>query len=235
MLPVRYQFQGRERTMPERFVLARDDTGSALSIVSSAYQVVQPHEVLEFYRDLVQERHHTLETAGALDGGRKIWALARTGLVANVADNAADEIGAYVLLATSCDKSLATTATFTSIRVVCQNTLGFAFDDIKQNQRKHIKADHTKKFDPAPVKEKLGLIDNAWLQFLAKINPMGKPAEWMWCRHRNSLKAYFFPTRRYKKVKNQGQRTKRSTRSRLCFIQPGDKTSRLLRGPFGVL
>lgn len=172
MLPVNYSFQGRERIMPERFVLARDDTGSALSIVSADYQIVQPKEVLEFYRDLVKERHYTLETAGALDGGRKVWALARTGLVANVADNAVDELGAYVLLATSCDKSLATTATFTSIRVVCQNTLGFAFEDVKQKQRRHIKVDHTNKFDPAPIKEKLGLIDKAWSQFLAKINPM---------------------------------------------------------------
>ena len=41
-----------------------------------------------------------------------------------------DEIGAYVLLATSCDKTLATTIAFTSIRVVCQNTLSFAQDEI---------------------------------------------------------------------------------------------------------
>lgn len=172
MLPVHYQFQDRVRIMPERFVLARDDTGSALSIVSADYQVVQPKEVLEFYRDLVAERHYKLETAGALDGGRKVWALAKTGMVANIAGNAADQLGAYVLLATSCDKSLATTVTFTSIRVVCQNTLGFAFQDLKKHQRRHIKVDHTKKFDPAPIKEQLGLIDKAWSRFLEQINPM---------------------------------------------------------------
>jgi len=172
MLPVHYQFQSRDRIMPERFVLARDDTGSALSVVSADYLVVQPKEILEFYRDLVAERHYTLETAGALDGGRKVWALARTGLVADVAGNAADKLGAYVLLATSCDKSLATTATFTSIRVVCQNTLAFAFSDVKHAERRHIKVNHSTKFDPAPIKEKLGLIDKAWSQFLARIKPM---------------------------------------------------------------
>lgn len=172
MLPVRYHFEGRERVMPERFVLARDDTGAALSVVSADYQVVQPAEVLEFYRELVAERRYTLETAGALDGGRKVWALARTGLVANVAGNAADELGAYVLLATSCDKSIATTATFTSVRVVCQNTLGFAFNDMKSTQRKHVKVDHTRKFDPSSVKESLGLIDNAWSKFMEQVNPM---------------------------------------------------------------
>ena len=150
-LPVRYQFQGRDRIMPDRFVLARDDTGAALSIVSADYQVVQPIEVLEFYRDLVEDRGYTLE---------------------DVADNPADSLGAYVLLATSCDKSLATTATFTSIRVVCQNTLGFAFKDMKGQQRRHMKVDHTKKFDANSIKEQLGLIDKAWDHFMVQINPM---------------------------------------------------------------
>lgn len=174
MLPVNYQFQDRVRIMPERFVLARDDIGTALSIVSADYQVVQPAEILDFYRELVEERRYTLETAGALDGGRKVWALARTGLVADVAGDSRDQLGAYVLLATSCDKSLATTATFTSIRVVCQNTLGFAFDDVKQSNRRHIKVDHTKKFDAASIKERLGLIDKAWSNFMARINPMAR-------------------------------------------------------------
>ena len=38
-------------------------------------RIVQPKEVLEFYRELVKEYGYTLETAGALDGGRKVWAL----------------------------------------------------------------------------------------------------------------------------------------------------------------
>jgi phage/plasmid-like protein (TIGR03299 family) len=172
MLPVQYSFGGQIRCMPERFVLARSDTGQALSVVSSEYHVVQPKAILEFYRDLVGERGYVLETAGALDNGRKVWALARTGLVSNVANNERDNIGAYVLLATSCDKSIATTATFTSIRVVCQNTLGFAFDDQKRNNRRNIKTDHTKIFNPTSIKEQLGLIDEAWRQFLNKINQM---------------------------------------------------------------
>jgi len=176
MVPVQYQFEGRSRVMPQRFVLTRDDTGAALSVVSGDYQVVQPSEVLEFYRDLVAQRHYTLETAGALDGGRKVWALAKTGMVANVAGNAADQLGAYVLLATSCDKSLATTVSFTSIRVVCQNTLGFAFNDMAVNRRRHVKVEHSKKFDHDSVKESLGLMDQAWTDFLLRVNPMATHA-----------------------------------------------------------
>ena len=72
MIPVSYQMGGRNHVMGDRFVLARSDTQAALSVVSRDYQVVQPKEVLEFYRDLVEERHYKLETAGALDLGRKV-------------------------------------------------------------------------------------------------------------------------------------------------------------------
>jgi hypothetical protein len=66
--------------MDDRFVLMRSDTEEALSVVSGDYQVVRPKEILEFYRDLVQQCGYSLETAGALNGGRKVWALAKTGL-----------------------------------------------------------------------------------------------------------------------------------------------------------
>jgi phage/plasmid-like protein (TIGR03299 family) len=56
--------------------------------------------------------------------------------------------------------------------VVCQNTLGFAFEDLKKQQRRHIKVDHMKKFDPTPIKEQLGLLDKAWTRFMEQINPM---------------------------------------------------------------
>jgi phage/plasmid-like protein (TIGR03299 family) len=174
MTPVRYQFKNQTLLMPDRFVLARSDTGDALSVVSNDYRVVQPKEVLEFYRDLVKRRHYTLETAGALNGGRKVWALAKTGLVANVKNNPQDAMGAYVLLATSCDKSLATTACFTSIRVVCQNTLNFAMKDVKAQNRRSIKISHSRKFDASQIHEDLGLMEASWDSFMEKLNPMAE-------------------------------------------------------------
>ena len=176
MLPVNYQMGGRNHVMRDRFVLARSDTQAALSVVSGDYRVVQPKEVLEFYRDLVEERQYQLETAGALDGGRKVWALARTGLVAGVADNAADELGAYVLLATSCDKSLATTIAFTSVRVVCQNTLSFAVHEVKKESRRSIKVNHSRRFDADQIKQDLGLMDASWDKFKLQLTPMAGKA-----------------------------------------------------------
>lgn len=84
----------------------------------------QPGGILEFYRDLTEVSGFALETAGVLRGGRKIWTPARTGQSSTLKGN--DVTNAYVLLATACDGKLATSAQFTSIRVVCNNTLAAA-------------------------------------------------------------------------------------------------------------
>jgi len=130
--PVRYMSEssgslGAIMTFPEQKVLYRSDTKAALSVVSSRYQVVQPKEILEFYRDLTEVSGFELETAGVLKEGRKIWALAKTGQHATLKGN--DTINGYLLLATACDGTLATTAQFTSIRVVCNNTLAVALSN----------------------------------------------------------------------------------------------------------
>ena len=66
------------RTNPDSKVLFRSDTFAPLSVVSKRYKVVQPNEILEFYRSLVSAGGFELETAGVLKGGKKLWALAKT-------------------------------------------------------------------------------------------------------------------------------------------------------------
>lgn len=111
-------------TFPERFIQYRSDTKEALSMVSSRYKPVQPSQVLEFFNDLVQHHGFKLHTAGTLFGGKRLWALAETGKYGEVSKD--DGVGGFLLLSTSCDKSLATTARFTTVRVVCNNTLSMA-------------------------------------------------------------------------------------------------------------
>lgn len=121
---------------PEQKVLYRSDTKAPLSVVSKRFQVVQPGEILEFYRDLSACNGFELETAGVLREGRKFWALARTGQSTMLKGR--DKVNGYLLLATACDGTLATTAQFTSVRVVCNNTLAIALGD----SRSAIKVPH---------------------------------------------------------------------------------------------
>jgi phage/plasmid-like protein (TIGR03299 family) len=173
-LPVQYLVPGGLRTMRERFVLMRSDTEQALSVVSGDYHPVQPKEILEFYRDLVATCGYHLETAGALNEGRKVWALARTGIDQSIGEDNKDTLAAYLLLATSCDKTLATTVAFTSIRVVCQNTLSFAATDIRSNKRLHLKIPHNLPFDPNDVKKQLGRMNIAWASFIKDVQTMAQ-------------------------------------------------------------
>lgn len=148
------------RAFPQQKVLYRSDTQAPLSVVSSRYQVVQPAEILEFYQDLTEVGGFELESAGVLKEGRKFWALARTGQ--SVRLKRKDEVNGYLLLATACDGTLATTAQFTSIRVVCNNTLAIALGQSEGA----VKVPHRSSFDAQAVKRQLGIATSSWDDFI---------------------------------------------------------------------
>jgi len=141
-------------------VLYRSDTKMPLSVVSDMYKPVQPKEVLEFFRDLVDENGFTIETAGTLRKGKRMWALAKTGKFGEVCKD--DGIGGYLLLSTSCDRTLATTARFTTIRVICQNTLAVALKE----QENMVSFSHLAQFDHEAVKAKLGKAVDSFGSFM---------------------------------------------------------------------
>ncbi|WPC35488.1 DUF932 domain-containing protein [Acinetobacter sp. YWS30-1] len=153
--------RGQSIIMPfeEQRVLYRSDTLAPLSVVSQRYQEVQPMEILEFYRDLTEQSGFELETAGVLKGGKKFWALARTGQSGMLKGK--DVSNGYILLATACDGTLATTAQFTSIRVVCNNTLAIALKGSNASAGV-VKVPHSTKFDAEKVKQQLGISVRQW-------------------------------------------------------------------------
>lgn len=159
---------GSIHAFPEQKVLYRSDTKAPLSVVSARYQVVQPSEILEFYRDLTEVGGFQLETAGVLKDGKKLWALARTGQSATLKGK--DEVNGYLLLATACDGTLATTAQFTSVRVVCNNTLQIALGD----SASAVKVPHRSQFDAQAVKRQLGIAISSWDAFMARTKALAE-------------------------------------------------------------
>jgi phage/plasmid-like protein (TIGR03299 family) len=158
--------QGVTRPFPDTKVLLRSDTRAPLSIVSKWYNTVQPAEVLGFFDDLVKAGGFELETAGVLRGGKRIWALASVGEAAKVVDG--DMIKPYLLLGTSYDASMATTAQFTSVRVVCNNTLSAAIG----NGEQRVKIPHLSKFDAKTVRSQLTIAVSGWEEFLIQTRRM---------------------------------------------------------------
>lgn len=159
---------GSIHAFPEQKVLYRSDTKAPLSVVSARYQVVQPREVLDFYRDLTEFSGFELETAGVLKEGRKLWALARTGQSAALKGR--DQVNGYLLLATACDGTLATTAQFCSVRVVCNNTLQIALGD----NVGAVKISHRSQFDAQAVKRQLGIAVSSWDAFMARTKALSE-------------------------------------------------------------
>lgn len=153
---------------PENRVLYRSDTQAPLSVVSQRYRVVQPREVLEFYRDLSDISGFELETAGVLKGGKKFWALARTGQ--ETAIKGVDTVKGYLLLATSCDGTLATMATPTTVRVVCNNTLSIAL----QGAQPSVKVPHSTAFDAQAIKRQLGIAVSQWDTFMYRMKMLSE-------------------------------------------------------------
>ena len=81
-----------------------------------------------------------------------------------------DRTDAYVLLATACDGTLATTAQFTSVRVVCNNTLAVALN----GQSQCVKVSHRSVFDAEAVKKQLGISVSAWDDFMYSLKTLSE-------------------------------------------------------------
>lgn len=170
--PAQFQISPEEfGTYEGKTILYRSDTKAPLSVVSDKYKVVQPQEVLEFFRDLVEDLGMKLSTAGCLFDGRKFWALADTGMAGKVLGN--DEIKGNLLLTSSCDGTSPTIAQFTSIRVVCNNTLQIS---LSENGKTKAKVRHRQVFVPMDIKKQLGLFHDSWDGFMKSITTLSNQA-----------------------------------------------------------
>ena len=154
----------RKIKIPHRKALIRSDTSDVLSIVSDGYKVVQPREVMYFFEDMIKRLGFEMHTAGVLAGGNRVWALAKIGKDFTL--NGVDQVGGYLLFATSYDGKFSTTAQFTSIRVVCNNTLSWSLGVGEQQATGIVRIPHSAEYCPEAVKQELGLMgDTGWVNF----------------------------------------------------------------------
>ncbi len=165
------------RSFSDKHVLYRSDNGAPLSVVGSDYKAVQPAEILEFFRDLTEAGGWHIHTAGSLQGGRKIWALAHNHTEGLVAPG--DRVRGNLLLATSLDGSMRTTAAMTAIRVVCANTLRLALSKLNKNARADgtrdvIEISHRSVFDADAVKKGLGVAVESFHEFTERARVMAE-------------------------------------------------------------
>lgn len=105
----------------------RSSDGQVLGIVGDRYKVIQNSEAFSFTDDIIggDVRY---ETAGSLNGGKKIWLLAKLPETEIVGDKTEP----YMCFSNSHDGSGAIRVCMTPIRVVCSNTLNLALDTARR-------------------------------------------------------------------------------------------------------
>ena len=121
-------YTGNGSLIPGYKVNLRSTDNAALGIVSDRYKVVQNEDAFQFTDDLLGEGV-TYETAGALQGGKKVWMLAKMPQRYFIAG---DEITPYLVVMNAHDGSSGIKVAMTPIRVVCQNTLNLALNRAKR-------------------------------------------------------------------------------------------------------
>ena len=149
--------------VPNLDILYRSDNNEVLSEVSSNYKIAcQPHNILEFYRKLVDDFGFQIEVAGSIKGGKRVWALANTGN--HFALKGSDDVHGYLMLATSYDRSMSTIASFTSHRYICHNMLNWIVN--QQSGATCVKVNHSSAVNFDSIKEKLDMgVTNGWNNF----------------------------------------------------------------------
>ena len=162
MRPVQYvktHLPNITTTFKDRFVLARDTDDYPMAVVSNRYKPVQPKTVIKFIANLIDRFGMKLHTLGSLRNGQRIWALAQTGDAYKVMG--VDQIDSYLMCATSYDLSFSTIAQFTSVCVVCNNTLQQSF----KNHSGRVTIPHMAEFDIDKVHDELGVGREQWHAF----------------------------------------------------------------------
>jgi len=132
--------------------LVRSSDGKILTQVGPGWNPVQNAEAFEFFADFVSKGDMIMDTAGSLNDGRIVWALA------DVQDSfslfGGDEVKGYLLFSNPHQYGKAIDVKFVMERVVCNNTLTVA---LAESGQPAVRVNHRSVFDADRVKELLGL------------------------------------------------------------------------------
>lgn len=107
----------------------RSSDNKVLGVVSDRYTVVQNEEAFAFTDNMLYKGVR-YETAGSLNGGKRVWILAK---LTNEYIIRGDRISPYLVFSNTHDGSGSIKVALTPIRVVCQNTLCLALNTAQRS------------------------------------------------------------------------------------------------------
>lgn len=135
--------RGLQGCIPNRKALVRPTDDMPLGVVGDKYQPLQNLSAFSFFNPFIENGFATLDAAGSLKAGRRVWVLAKV-KDARREVVSGDDITGYLLLSNSHDGSQAVRVQFTTIRVVCMNTLSSAHQRGDTQFENCLKVRHTR-------------------------------------------------------------------------------------------
>ena len=147
-------------TVSNKQALVRSSDGSVLDVVGKGWNPVQNADAFNFFEEYVRAGDMQMHTAGSLNDGKMVWALAKTNESFELFDG--DVTENYFLFSNPHEFGKAIDIRMTPIRVVCHNTLTLS---LSQDSNSMVKVNHRKEFDSAEVKEQMGIAKEKMEQY----------------------------------------------------------------------
>jgi phage/plasmid-like protein (TIGR03299 family) len=148
--------------------LVRDVDGKVMTQVGPNWNPVQNSEAFSFFHEFVEAGKMTMHTAGSLQNGEIVWALAKVEDDFTLFNG--DKVESFLLFSNPHQYGKTITVRFTPIRVVCNNTLTLSLSLKAGNQ---VKLNHRHKFDAEQVKTTLGLAHTKMAQYRQMAEHLG--------------------------------------------------------------
>lgn len=126
--------------VPRFQAIRRTDNKLILGVVGNRYEPLQNLQAFKFFDKFISTKECTFESAGSLRQGKRIFVLAKLNR-APMFITKTDSVDKFLLLSNSHDGTQAIRVGFTSVRVVCANTLAAAHES---NASKLLRVYHTK-------------------------------------------------------------------------------------------
>jgi phage/plasmid-like protein (TIGR03299 family) len=144
-VPIYAKFEGKLQKIDGRYGVQRLTDGKVFGTVGGTWQPVQNSEGFSILQTLLELAGGEIwiESAGALDGGKKVWILARCGGELQISI-AGEDYKTYIGFTNGHDGRTSVTSFMCDERVVCANTLTYALSKEDAGNR-IIRVRHTTK------------------------------------------------------------------------------------------
>ena len=145
----------------EHSALVRSSDNRLLSVIPNDWNPVQNSEAFDFFNDFVHDGDMEMHTAGSLQDGNIVWALAKV-KESFALFNGKDQVDSYLLFSNPHRYGQSIDIRFTPIRVVCNNTLTLS---LSRKADLAVRLNHRREFDAAKVKETMGIAHSKLEQY----------------------------------------------------------------------